>query len=211
MKEKIDNNLAQIKFINNNIQLVIDDKNFIIQITTLNHPNQEDCESIYLTFNNKDDFLSLWYTLRDIDTSAWSEIIKISVKDGLLTGLFKNIGIKLCFSNFKNEFEIMIFGDCFSLKKKETISNLKLESKLEKQEIIDFTLCPICSSKMKLRTGPYGSFWGCSKFPTCKGKLKTKEVYAQIPKKSILDQTKQINLKSDKDNFKTLAEMILED
>lgn len=29
--------------------------------------------------------------------------------------------------------------------------------------------CPICTSKMKRRSGRYGNFWGCSKYPGCKG------------------------------------------
>ena len=29
--------------------------------------------------------------------------------------------------------------------------------------------CPNCEGKMKLRKGPYGSFWGCRKYPECKG------------------------------------------
>ncbi|MFH1833374.1 MAG: topoisomerase DNA-binding C4 zinc finger domain-containing protein, partial [Candidatus Levyibacteriota bacterium] len=29
--------------------------------------------------------------------------------------------------------------------------------------------CPKCGSKMILRTGRYGKFYGCSKFPYCRG------------------------------------------
>ncbi|PZN07606.1 MAG: hypothetical protein DIU76_04270, partial [Bacillota bacterium] len=29
--------------------------------------------------------------------------------------------------------------------------------------------CPRCGSRMVLRRGPYGAFWGCSRFPDCKG------------------------------------------
>jgi DNA topoisomerase I len=36
--------------------------------------------------------------------------------------------------------------------------------------------CPICQSEMKVRHGRYGSFLGCTKYPTCKGVVK-------IPKK----------------------------
>ncbi len=31
--------------------------------------------------------------------------------------------------------------------------------------------CPLCNSEMKLRVSQYGEFWGCSKYPNCKGKL----------------------------------------
>ena len=30
--------------------------------------------------------------------------------------------------------------------------------------------CPYCSSKMVLRSSFYGTFWGCSRFPSCWGK-----------------------------------------
>jgi hypothetical protein len=29
-------------------------------------------------------------------------------------------------------------------------------------------LCPRCSAPMKLRSGRYGSFWGCTRYPRCK-------------------------------------------
>lgn len=28
--------------------------------------------------------------------------------------------------------------------------------------------CPSCGSKMRRRTGKYGDFWGCTKYPNCK-------------------------------------------
>ena len=34
---------------------------------------------------------------------------------------------------------------------------------------LEETLCPDCGSKMISRKGKYGIFWGCSKFPACKG------------------------------------------
>lgn len=34
---------------------------------------------------------------------------------------------------------------------------------------LEETLCPECNSKMISRSGKYGVFWGCSKFPECKG------------------------------------------
>jgi len=33
--------------------------------------------------------------------------------------------------------------------------------------------CPICHNILVERTGPYGKFLGCSKFPGCKGSKKT--------------------------------------
>lgn len=32
--------------------------------------------------------------------------------------------------------------------------------------------CPECGAKMTEREGPYGKFWGCSRFPLCRGKRK---------------------------------------
>ena len=29
--------------------------------------------------------------------------------------------------------------------------------------------CPKCGSPMQLKTGKYGEFWSCTKFPNCKG------------------------------------------
>ena len=31
------------------------------------------------------------------------------------------------------------------------------------------TLCPECKTKMVPRNGQYGKFWGCPRFPKCKG------------------------------------------
>jgi hypothetical protein len=31
--------------------------------------------------------------------------------------------------------------------------------------------CPKCGAKLVLKTGKYGKFFGCSKFPKCKGSL----------------------------------------
>ncbi|MEK6765781.1 MAG: topoisomerase DNA-binding C4 zinc finger domain-containing protein [Planctomycetota bacterium] len=33
-------------------------------------------------------------------------------------------------------------------------------------------LCPACNSVMVLRNGKYGKFYGCSKYPYCKGTRK---------------------------------------
>mgnify|MGYP001619373266 CR=1 FL=1 len=35
--------------------------------------------------------------------------------------------------------------------------------------------CPKCSSPMVQRNGKYGAFWGCTKYPECKGTRKTAE------------------------------------
>ena len=44
---------------------------------------------------------------------------------------------------------------------------------------IDPTLsCPLCSSAMRKNTGRYGVFWGCVRFPVCRGRLTEKQAAA---------------------------------
>ena len=31
------------------------------------------------------------------------------------------------------------------------------------------TVCPDCGANLVLRNGPYGKFWGCSRYPQCRG------------------------------------------
>ncbi|MFV1974894.1 MAG: topoisomerase DNA-binding C4 zinc finger domain-containing protein, partial [Candidatus Scalindua sp.] len=42
----------------------------------------------------------------------------------------------------------------------------------KKAEVIKDTLCPRCGSGMVLRKGRHGRFYGCSKFPYCRGTKK---------------------------------------
>jgi len=42
-----------------------------------------------------------------------------------------------------------------------------LESSVKKVSPED-KVCPECGSPMKLRKGPYGTFWGCTNYPKCK-------------------------------------------
>jgi Topoisomerase DNA binding C4 zinc finger len=46
------------------------------------------------------------------------------------------------------------------------------EKPAPKKNVLNEPQCPICGSKMYMRTGPYGSFLGCSRFPSCRGKQK---------------------------------------
>lgn len=32
--------------------------------------------------------------------------------------------------------------------------------------------CPCCGALMIRRTGPYGDFWGCTRYPDCRGTLR---------------------------------------
>jgi DNA topoisomerase-1 len=55
------------------------------------------------------------------------------------------------------------------------------EKEQKKVQIADFK-CEKCGSDMVLRSGPFGSFYACSKYPTCKfTKAKTKELGVDCP------------------------------
>jgi len=50
------------------------------------------------------------------------------------------------------------------------VSTMKIERKVKTATIITGDkICPRCGSKMILRSGRYGKFYGCSKFPYCRG------------------------------------------
>lgn len=40
--------------------------------------------------------------------------------------------------------------------------------------------CPECGSPMRKRTGPKGAFWGCTKYPECKGSIDAR-VHTELP------------------------------
>ncbi len=60
-----------------------------------------------------------------------------------------------------------------------TAAREEIESLVEKADaLIDKELlavnppkCKLCSSKLILRSGPRGLFWGCKKFPKCRGSM----------------------------------------
>ena len=52
---------------------------------------------------------------------------------------------------------------------------VKEEPKQEaEQESLVTPKCPECGKEMVKRDGRYGSFWGCSSYPECKGMVKIK-------------------------------------
>jgi very-short-patch-repair endonuclease len=67
--------------------------------------------------------------------------------------LFKDTTLKSGYGRFCNK--------C----KSETLHNKKVAP----PEIVEGVICPICNSTMVKRSGRYGKFYGCSKFPYCKG------------------------------------------
>lgn len=36
--------------------------------------------------------------------------------------------------------------------------------------------CPLCGSTMKVKTGPFGPFWGCSRYPNCTATVSLSDV-----------------------------------
>ena len=63
--------------------------------------------------------------------------------------------------------------DCKDLIAKETEEKM---AQIGKRGVVPGNGCPYCGSKVVKRKGPYGEFWGCSKYPECpfKSKIKTK-------------------------------------
>jgi restriction system protein len=52
----------------------------------------------------------------------------------------------------------------------DLVSNiLKSQKAGEVTSLEEIPLCPKCNSAMITRSGKYGHFWGCSRFPSCKG------------------------------------------
>lgn len=61
---------------------------------------------------------------------------------------------------------------------KDTLPDLLRELEASSQEDLKFVggfsqrsgpTCPKCSSRMRIRLGPRGKFWGCSDYPSCSG------------------------------------------
>lgn len=63
----------------------------------------------------------------------------------------------------KGELESLSFLNSFYNNLEDSIKEAKVEPASTGVK------CPVCGAPMKLRKGPYGAFWGCSKYPTCKG------------------------------------------
>lgn len=58
---------------------------------------------------------------------------------------------------------------CKATKKVRKKKKQNSESKNTSSVIGTNVTCPTCGSGMKLRSGKYGEFYGCSKFPYCRG------------------------------------------
>jgi len=55
-----------------------------------------------------------------------------------------------------------------SIKKEAEAKLLEILNEEEKQ-IYEEWKCPECGGKMISRKGQYGTFWGCAKYPDCRG------------------------------------------
>jgi len=51
------------------------------------------------------------------------------------------------------------------------------------------TLCPDCNGPMISRSGKFGVFWGCKKFPECKG---TRDSLGRVLKKIELEKEEKV-------------------
>lgn len=56
----------------------------------------------------------------------------------------------------------------------KTVERRQVEQPAQSASPSEAPICPIpgCASRMVRRTGKFGSFWGCSKYPRCKGTRK---------------------------------------
>ena len=114
--------------------------------------------------------------LEDISSSrGFSSIIQQQVlqNSNIVTDLFgkrwlqckfcKKISIEDDFSSYGGE-DGPAVGVCYNCK------NYAVEELLKKAKSIKVKapMCPLCGGVLKEKTGPYGSFLGCSKYPSCR-------------------------------------------
>lgn len=57
------------------------------------------------------------------------------------------------------------------IKESKSINN-EYKNEHKTKVVAEGVTCPLCGSPMCLRKGPYGEFYGCSKYPKCKGIVK---------------------------------------
>ena len=93
---------------------------------------------------------------------GYARIVSGDVKQCPKCGLYKAL------QYFEDgELKTKVGRICCDCKKKKRISpvrtgNIKVTTSEAKQ-------CPKCGSKMFLRNGRFGKFYGCSRYPMCKG------------------------------------------
>lgn len=61
----------------------------------------------------------------------------------------------------------------FTNKLESSVAKLKQDKPPVAEKVVaEGIVCPLCGSPMYLRQGPYSQFYGCSKYPKCKGVIK---------------------------------------
>lgn len=58
---------------------------------------------------------------------------------------------------------------CAFIERTGKVGNKTQDTKTSTEPAIQVPSCPQCSGPMSLRTGKFGEFWSCLKFPDCKG------------------------------------------
>jgi very-short-patch-repair endonuclease len=115
-----------------------------------------------VTRRPRDEKLSLTSNIHD----TFGQLVKREVKVCPRCGKVKKIGE--FWDSSLSTGEGRICKDCKGRSKSLSKSRAKQkESKVA--EKATSVLCPICRSPMVLRSGRYGEFYGCSRFPRCKG------------------------------------------
>lgn len=87
----------------------------------------------------------------------------------------------------RNNFRDPEIDDYFDYLCEESEKNHE-ENEDKYYERIDNPKCPLCGVRMSERFGPFGKFWGCSRFPKCRG---TKKCEENEDSKSYKDQNKE--------------------
>ena len=72
-------------------------------------------------------------------------------------------------SDFKDSSLVTGYGRfCIHCKKISRKQDVKNQPQPQKISIVENRICPKCGSGMVIRSGRYGKFYGCSKYPRCK-------------------------------------------
>lgn len=116
--------------------------------------------------------------IQEIDRRIQDIIAKNSTKlESSFPHIFKAVDLlkadkyhqcKLC-KEFHSKTEIGSNGICFTCQEKEKAKKAQKIQTSTSTVVSKDNLCPNCGSKMVIRTSRYGDFYGCSRYPYCKG------------------------------------------
>lgn len=65
----------------------------------------------------------------------------------------------------------------------ESLEMKKYQMKVEERVSVEREICPKCGNEMLIKRGEYGSFYGCSNYPTCRSTKKIRKNESKISKK----------------------------